>query len=112
MCLAQHGELCWHPCPDRLVIVDRPGGTHRNNHVKIRRIGKLDLDVGGEKTIFPDHLVEDEIEAAVYQPLPYEAGSTDVIMLDEQGAHLAQSSLGPNDLAFEDLLEHTEIGGY
>jgi hypothetical protein len=52
---------------------------------------------GGEKTIFPDHLVEGEIEAAVYQPLPYEAGSTDVIMLDEQGAHLAQSSLGPND---------------
>jgi ferredoxin-NADP reductase len=97
MCVTQHLELGWHPGPYRFMIVNRPWRAHRHDRVKIRGVWKLDLDIGGEETVLPDDLMQDEVEPAVDQSLSHKARSTDVIMLNQQGAHLAESSLAPNE---------------
>src|SRR3954471_1928697 len=58
---------------------------------------KFNLDIGRQETVFLDNLVHDKLESPVGQPLSHKAGSTDVIMLDQQDAHPAESSLDPND---------------
>ena len=97
MCVAQHLELRWHPGPDRFVIVDRPGRAHRNDCVEVSRVWKLDLDIGRQETVFPHDPVQDEVQATVGQPLSNKARCADVIMLNQQGAHLDESSLDPNE---------------
>src|SRR4029453_5353212 len=67
--------------------------------VEIRRVWKLDIDIRRQETVFPHDLVQDEVQAAVGQPLSYKAWRTDVIMLNEEGAHLAESSFGSERLA-------------
>jgi hypothetical protein len=95
--VTQHLEFCWYPCPDRLVVINRPRRAHGNDRVEVRRVWELSLDVGRQVAVFPYYLMHNEVDAAVGQPLSDEAGSAHVIVLNQQAAHAAESNLGPND---------------
>jgi hypothetical protein len=87
MGVPQHLELSWHPRADRLMIINRPGCAHGNDHVEGAGLRKLNLDVWRWKTVFWHDLVQNKIKSALRQPFTHKARSADVIMLDQQRAH-------------------------
>jgi hypothetical protein len=44
--VTQYCELWQHPGPDCFMIIYRPRGAHGDDHVEVRRLWKLGLDIG------------------------------------------------------------------
>jgi hypothetical protein len=46
MRIMQHGELWQHPGPDGFMIIYGPRGAHGDDHVEVRGLWELALDIG------------------------------------------------------------------
>ena len=72
--LTQHGELWQHPRPNGFMIIDRPRSAHGDDHIEVRRLWELCLDVGRLEATLRHDLVYGQVITAGINRSPTKPG--------------------------------------